>query len=116
MIWLTWRQFRAQAVGVSALLAVLTATLVIAGRPRIGAGLDPTGTDTGLYFGGIVVVYVLPAIIGLFWGAPLVARELEAGTHRLVWNQSVTRTRWLGTKLAVVGLASVAAAGLLGDL
>ena len=36
---------------------------------------------------------------GVFWGAPLVARELEAGTHRLVWNQSVTRTRWLAIKL-----------------
>ena len=35
----------------------------------------------------------------MFWGAPLVARELEAGTHRLIWNQSVTRTRWLVTKV-----------------
>ena len=34
-------------------------------------------------------------MIGAFWGAPMVARELETGTHRLVWNQSVTRTRWL---------------------
>ena len=55
---------------------------------------------------------VLPALIGLFWGAPLIARELEAGTHRLVWNQSVTRTRWLAVKLGLLGLAAIAAAGL----
>jgi hypothetical protein len=57
-------------------------------------------------------VLVVPALIGLFWGAPLIARELEAGTHRLVWNQSVTRTRWLAVKLGLVGLAAIAAAGL----
>ena len=55
----------------------------------------------------------MPGIIGIFWGAPLVARELEAGTFRLAWTQSVTRTRWLAVKLGVVGLASMAVAGLL---
>ena len=43
---------------------------------------------------------------------PLITRELEAGTHRLAWNQSVTRGRWLAAKLGLVGLLSVAAAGL----
>jgi hypothetical protein len=57
-------------------------------------------------------MYVLPAVIGAFWGAPLVSRDLETGTHRLVWNQSITRTRWLATKLVVVGVAA-AVAGLL---
>jgi hypothetical protein len=60
-----------------------------------------------------VLMYLVPALIGIFWGAPLIARELEAGTHRLAWNQSVTRTRWLTTKLAVVGGAAAATAGLL---
>jgi len=58
------------------------------------------------------VVIALPAIIGIFWGAPLVARELETGTHRLAWTQSVTRTRWIAVKLGLVGLASIAVAGL----
>jgi hypothetical protein len=49
----------------------------------------------------------------MFWGAPLVAREFEEGTFRLAWTQSVTRKRWMAVKLAVVGLASMAAAGLL---
>jgi hypothetical protein len=62
---------------------------------------------------GILVV-VVPGLIGVFWGAPLVAREIEAGTFRLAWTQSVSRTRWLGTKLGALGLAAMATAGLLG--
>jgi hypothetical protein len=60
-----------------------------------------------------ILVIVVPGIIGLFWGAPLVARELESGTYRLAWTQSVSRTRWLAVKLAVVGLIGMAVAGLL---
>jgi hypothetical protein len=59
------------------------------------------------------LLLVLPALLGMFWGAPLVARELETGTFRLAWTQSVTRKRWLAVKLAVAGLASTAVAGLL---
>jgi ABC-type transport system involved in multi-copper enzyme maturation permease subunit len=59
-----------------------------------------------------ILVIVIPGIIGLFWGAPLVARELETGTYRLAWTQSVTRTRWLAVKLAVVGLTGMVVAGL----
>ena len=51
--------------------------------------------------------------MGLFWGAPLIAREIEEGTHRIAWNQSVTRTRWTFIKLGLVGLAAIATAGLL---
>jgi hypothetical protein len=54
----------------------------------------------------------LPALIGAFWGAPLVTRELEAGTQRLAWTQSVSRTRWIATRLLVVGLATALLAGL----
>ena len=57
-------------------------------------------------------VLAVPALLGIFWGAPLLARELETGTYRLAWTQSVTRTRWLAVKLAVVGLAGIAVAGL----
>jgi ABC-2 type transport system ATP-binding protein len=37
----------------------------------------------------------------------------QAGTFRLAWNQSVTRTRWLAVKLGLIGLAAMATAGLL---
>jgi hypothetical protein len=61
-----------------------------------------------------ILVIVVPGIIGLFWGAPLIARELESGTYRLAWTQSVTRTRWLAVKLGLFGLTSIAVAGLFG--
>ncbi|MFJ6463438.1 ABC transporter permease subunit [Streptomyces sp. NPDC091387] len=121
MIWLTWRQLRTQATLALAVLAVLAAALAATG-PQLAdlhttAGRDLiqqlTGTDTALYFAGGVTVLTLPALLGMFWGAPLVARELETGTHRLVWNQGVTRTRWLLTGLVLTGLVAMAAAGLL---
>jgi hypothetical protein len=48
------------------------------------------------------------AVVGLFWGAPLIARELEAGTAALAWNQSVTRTRWLAVKLTAGAVTATA--------
>ncbi len=59
------------------------------------------------------LVAAVPGIIGIFCGAPLVARELETGTYRLAWTQSVTRGRWIAVKLAVLGLVAIALAGLL---
>jgi len=71
-------------------------------------------TPDGVLFGLCVgLLLATPALIGVFWGAPLVTREIEAGTFRLAWNQSVTRARWLAVKLGLIGLASMAAAGLL---
>jgi hypothetical protein len=54
-----------------------------------------------------------PALIGLFSGAPLIAREFESGTFRRAWTQSVSRKRWLAVKLGLVGLAAMAIGGLL---
>src|SRR5205085_11207813 len=44
----------------------------------------------------------LPALRWLFWGAPLIGRELEQCTHLFVWTQVVTRLRWLSSKLAAL--------------
>lgn len=60
-----------------------------------------------------ILARAVPALLGLFWGAPLLARELETGTHRLAWTQSVTRSRWLLTRLALGALATAALAGAL---
>jgi hypothetical protein len=56
---------------------------------------------------------VAPALLGIFWGAPLCAREFETGTFRLAWTQSVSRRRWLITKLAMGLAATVVVAGIL---
>ena len=103
MIRFTWLQFRAQAVVVAGALALLAIA---------AAGLLHRDDGTVRLWLGVLVL-VAPGLIGMFWGAPLVAREFEEGTFRLAWTQSVTRTRWMAVKLAVVGLASMAAAGLL---
>src|SRR4051794_41796891 len=105
MIWLTWRQSRTLLIAVFGLVAAACAWLAATGPAlaRLARRNDDvydllTSNDRLLFNGGIAVLAVTPALIGIFWGAPLVARELETGTHRLVWNQSGTRGRWLATQ------------------
>ena len=52
-----------------------------------------------------LLLWVLPMLAGMFWGAPLVAREIEHGTHRLAWTQGVSRLRWAATKIGLVSVA-----------
>ena len=47
-------------------------------------------------------------LVGMFWGAPLIAREIEHGTHRLVWTQGVSRLRWATTKIGLISIAVLA--------
>ncbi|MFE7216241.1 transporter [Streptomyces sp. NPDC057611] len=120
MIWLTWRQFRTQAAVMFAGVAAFAATLAVTG-PQLadlyrtaGSSLVDrlSSSDQTVYYAGLVVVLAVPAVIGMFWGAPLISRELETGTHYLAWNQGVTRTRWLVTKLGLGAAAAMTAAGL----
>jgi hypothetical protein len=60
-----------------------------------------------------ILARAVPALLGLFWGAPLFAREFETGTYRLAWTQSVPRSRWLVTKVALGALATVTLAAAL---
>jgi len=122
MIWLTWRQHRHQALGGALTLALLGAFLVLTGRQMttsyhnsglaacLANGAQHDCSDLASAFegrfsalralGGYLVI--LPGLAGLFWGAPLVARELEHHTHRLVWTQTITRRRWISVKLALL--------------
>ncbi len=59
------------------------------------------------------MVLAVPALIGIFWGAPLIARELENGTYRLVWTQGISRKRWLAVKLVIIALTAAILGGLL---
>jgi hypothetical protein len=130
MIWLTWRQFRGAAALMAGLLAVLAAYTALTGpglADDYATGLAECAAgdggcsqylqrfyhdNQGPFLAVTAAMLILPALIGLFWGAPLITRELEAGTHRLVWNQSITRKRWLAVKLGLVGLAALTATGL----
>ena len=112
MIWLTWRQHRQQALAGAIGLAVI-GTFFLLTHPGIahtfqGSGAarclaipgrdcsNVTNVFSGRYSGLqflIPLFLVVPLFVGLFWGAPLVAREIEQGTHRLVWTQRVARRR-----------------------
>lgn len=128
MIWLTWRQFRFPAIAALGALGVVAIILAITG-PHV-AGLFHTSVatctvscssarstfaryDLPIQNGLNALVIFAPALIGLFWGAPLVAREFETGTFRLAWTEGVTRRSWMATKLVGVGFASMLVAGLL---
>jgi hypothetical protein len=63
-----------------------------------------------------VALLGLPLLVGVFFGAPLVAREYESGTYRFAWTQGVTRSRQILAALALIGLGSVVMALVLGLL
>ena len=130
MIRLSLLQFRIHAITAAAALAAF-AILLAATGPHLASVYAADGLDSchgssclspATYFTGSLVnspymvlfllstgiILLAPAVIGLFWGAPLIARELETGTAALAWNQSVTRTRWLAVKLAIAGLTAMA--------
>ena len=127
MIWVTWRQHRAEAAVAAVIFTAAAAGLFIVGtvaRSRADAlGLpaclkaqrDCSSTLETLhgYFHSIPpftgALIALPILAGMFWTAPLVSREYEAGTHRLAWTQSVSPLRWITTKVVLI-FGSIAAA------
>jgi ABC-type transport system involved in multi-copper enzyme maturation permease subunit len=123
MIWLTWRQFRVQFLVIAGVMVAAAIVLATTGPGLVDdyhrlsdtfiQNLAFEQLPPALYLIGQLLLYAVPPVIGAFWGAPLIARELETGTHRLVWNQSISRWRWLATKVGVTGLAAIAITGLL---
>jgi hypothetical protein len=120
MLWLTWRQHRSQLLITGGLLAALGTFLLIHGMRNADLtaqfGSDRQVLERVLGPRAEVLSFahwlvLVPALIGLFWGAPLLGKEYERGTHRLAWAQSVSLRRWLAVKLGVLG-AAVALAGL----
>jgi len=109
VIWTTWRQHRPEAlVGLATLVAAAALVFVADWVHAL-----QSGNATNLASAVQLSLAVLPVLAGMFVGAPLLARELEQGTHRLVWTQGTTRRRWLAVKLVLVVAAVVAGAALL---
>jgi hypothetical protein len=125
MIWVSWRQHRSQAITCLGLLIALAAFAVtVGGSMRTaftqdnlaaclahsqGISCPASVSDFMAKFGSEVniafwaVLLLLPGMIGVVIGAPLLGRELEFGSWRMAWSQSVPRARWLATKLVLVG-------------
>ncbi|MCF4137141.1 transporter [Streptomyces sp. Tue 6430] len=132
-LWLAWRHQRV-LVGIGA--AVLAAAVAIAVYSRSAmaddlnsglfghCGTGPlfcTRPDTGVpllldveplrYLGALNMA--LPILIGVFWGAPLLGRDRELGTHRMVLAQGVSRGQWFASRYALAAATTVTLSGLL---
>jgi ABC-2 family transporter protein len=129
MAWVTWRQHRVALAGVAGLLGVLAAYLAYTGLPMHHAyaalaACRPAGSlacsnpiddfDNAHWATAeaiAVLLQVVPALIGAFAGAPVLARELETGTFRYAWTQGIGRTRWTLAKLVPLAVIVAGAAG-----
>lgn len=133
MAWVTWRQHRPQllvAAGfvLAAALAAFVSDFPISAaynRHPLAACLPPatrSGCDLIInHFrsefaastSAVRYLSVVPALAGIFIGAPLLAREYEHGTVRLAWTQGISRSRWLISKTALLTLAVGVGAAVL---
>jgi len=136
MAWVTWRQHRLQfLIGIGMLVSVAVAALATGlpmhaayHRDALSACLPPTArsgcdiivhhfqTEFGNVLRAVRYLVFFPALVGLFVGAPLVAREFEQGTYRLAWTQTVTRRRWLLSKTVLLAVATALGAFTLSAL
>ena len=134
----TWRQHRIALVGVALLLGALAVWLWITGRPLHNAyaaavvchpASSPTCKNLIVAFDssatsnvmadkgpGGVLLQLVPALLGAFVGAPVLARELETGTFRYAWTQGFGRWRWALAKLVLLGVVLAAATAAFGVL
>ncbi|MDX3656903.1 hypothetical protein PV646_06240 [Streptomyces sp. ID05-26A] len=111
LIWLTWRQHRWSlvAVGSVAMAAVYGLVTTEAGDRALTNSMPIAG------FYALMVQLAFGAVIGSFWGAPLIARELEERTYFVAWGQDVTPVQWLRGKLIVLGSLTVLLGALVGN-
>ncbi len=137
MTWVTWRQHRREAAIAGLALGVIATYLLITGRQmytdatrwalfscHADANFAPTCSvgfsefmQRFLNLGTLTkqALVVLPAVLGVFIGAPLLAREVDQGTHVLLWTQSTTRMRWFSVNVLLLGgFTLVGAAALAG--
>jgi len=132
MSFLVWRLHRHQVYWAAAALAVLAVLLVVTGTTMANdyraffatCSATQNCPDAGsvLFRGDGAIIdlvdatLIVPLLFGLFWAAPLVAKEYEGGTQNLAWTQGVTRRHWLSTNVMWVFLAAVVWAGALTGL
>jgi ABC-type transport system involved in multi-copper enzyme maturation permease subunit len=117
MTWLVWRQHRAAFWTILAATVLCVAWMIYQRAQMMdflnaygfpAKNLDDAGKQFDPYVGAFSSVTTgltaIPVILGVLLGAPLLASDLESGTAKLIAAQSVSRNRWLATKLALAGL------------
>jgi hypothetical protein len=129
MTWVMWRQHRNQVYFAAAALGSFAIVLLITGQQMAAqyqsalatcvqtnscGDLQSTLTlGSPIMFTLVTLTVGAPGLLGVFWGAPLVARELETGTSQFVWMQTVTRRHWLAVKIGCALIAAAVCAGAL---
>ncbi|HEX9030514.1 MAG TPA: ABC transporter permease subunit [Streptosporangiaceae bacterium] len=134
LAWNTWHQHRLALIGLGAVFAFFAIRLILTGLPlhatyaqylahRCVTQRHPgcarllnqmgTGAEWVTSFPGMVV---LPGLVGVFAGAPLIAREFENGTFRLAQTQGVRLRRQLAITLLIIGAVVALGSCLLGLL
>ncbi len=132
MAWVTWRAHRFALSGLASLLSALAVGMWIVGRQLHHAYAAATAchpasslaceeligsfNGTGHFLASGYVLQAVPALIGAFIGAPLLARELETGTFRYAWTQGFGPWRWTFAKLVALAVVVAVAAGALSAL
>src|SRR5215469_18313731 len=132
----TWRQQRAALITLLAVSAAL-ALAIVAGElairalyaryaagclvpqptdPNCGAIANTFAASTNGFTALVIALHVLPVVIGVFIGAPLISRELESGTFRFTWTQGIGRTRYVLTTVTLLAVAVAAVTCVLGAL
>ncbi|MGI8666481.1 MAG: ABC transporter permease subunit [Jatrophihabitans sp.] len=127
MIRFAWMQARSQTVMAYALLAAVAIAAVITGvqlahvysstvaHCQSGCGLaiqQYLSRDRFMDQTLDILSRAVPALLGMFWGAPLLAREYETGTFRLAWTQTISKRRWLLTRIGLGAVATLVLTGL----
>ena len=122
MAWISWRQHRSTLAGLVVALGAAGLYLYITGlhlRHEVivyGEMFTANGSGKMNMTPTAALFQVIPALIGAFVGAPVLARELETGTFRHTWTQGFGRERWAAAKLAQLAVAVTVVAGAFGFL
>jgi ABC-type transport system involved in multi-copper enzyme maturation permease subunit len=129
MAWVTWRQHRLALGVLAALPGALSICVWVAGvhlhhayaaaracHPASSTACEElVGRFNGMehFLASGYVLQAMPALIGAFVGAPLLARELETGSFRYAWTQGFGPWRWTLAKLVALGVVVTAAVGAI---
>ena len=120
LVRVTVRQHRTTLLWTGIVVAVLAIVLAATGVPlhTLAARGGPSwygASRASVDYGGVLPDFALSLqlailLVGMFLGAPLLPREIQDGTARLVWTQAASRTRWLLAQvLPLAGLLALAA-------
>ncbi|WP_405680268.1 transporter [Streptomyces sp. NBC_00868] len=129
VLWLAWRQQRLM-IGVATVFLLAVTAWAAYQRSEMMTQIDDygfvpcKGWNGGCESLGTFVVLngstdsiralgtlglALPTLIGAFWGAPLLGREMETGTFKLALTQGVSGRRWFAARFGLAAVFAVIA-------